>query len=164
MREEGVDILNKLHLKAAGAADGEVGIVGENAHAEGHGAAGKLRADAPPAENAEGFIVEFDALVFFAVPTTGLHAGIRLRDVAGNADEEGKGMLGGGDGVSTGSVHDDDATARCGIHIDIVHAHACAADDLQICGSFQNSGGHFGLTADDESGELRDDFDNLSLG
>ena len=73
-------------------------------------------------------------------------------------------MLGGGDGVSTGSVHDDDTTARCGIHIDIVHAHAGSADDLQICGGFQNSGGHFGLTADDESGEFRDDFNNLRLG
>jgi hypothetical protein len=73
-------------------------------------------------------------------------------------------MLGGGDGISTGSVHDDDTTARCGIHIDIVNANTGTADDLQIRGGFQNSGGHFGLTADHESGEFRDDFDNLSLG
>ena len=163
LREEAVDILDKLDLEAAGAADGKIGIVGENAHAEGHGAAGKLRADAAHAENAEGFVVELDALVFFAVPASGFHAGIGLRDVASDTDKEGKGMLGGGDGIATGSVHDDDTTARCGIHIDIVHAHTGAADDLQVRSGLQNSGGDFGLAADDESREFRDDFDNLSL-
>jgi hypothetical protein len=73
-------------------------------------------------------------------------------------------MLGGGDGIATGSVHDDDTTARCGIHIDIVHSHTGATNDLQVRSGFQNSGGDFGLAADDESREFRDDFDNLSLG
>ena len=164
LREEGVDILDKLHLEAAGAADGKIGIVGENAHTEGHGAAGKFRADAAHAEDAEGFIVELDALIFFAVPTTGLHAGIGLRDIAGDADKERKGMLGGGNGVATGSVHDDDTTTRCGIHIDIVHAHAGTTDDFEICGGLKDGGGHFGLAANDEGGKLWNDLDDLSLG
>ena len=73
-------------------------------------------------------------------------------------------MLGGGDGISSRSVHDDDTTTRCGIHIDIVHTHTSPANDFEICGGFKDGSSHFGLAADDESGKFGDNFDDLSLG
>jgi hypothetical protein len=70
-------------------------------------------------------------------------------------------MLGGGDGISPGSVHDDDPSACGGIHIDIVHTHTGATDDFEICGGFEDGCRHFGLAADDKRGELGDDLDDF---
>ena len=94
LRKERVDIFDEFHLHASGTAYREVGIVGQYTHAKGHGAAGEFGADAAHAENAEGFIVELDAFIFFAIPLAGFDAGIGLRDVAGDAHEEREGMLG----------------------------------------------------------------------
>ena len=87
-----------------------------------------------------------------------------MRDVAGDADEKRKGVLGGGDRVSAGGVHHDHATARGGIHIHIVHAHTGTADDAELRGGVEHGSGDFRLTADDESGKFGDDFDEFGFG
>ena len=78
--EDVIEVLHQLDLKGAGATLGEVGIVSEDAHAERHGAAGDLRADAAHAEDGEAFVVELGAFEAFAVPLAGPDRGMGLGD------------------------------------------------------------------------------------
>jgi hypothetical protein len=56
------EIVGELDLQAAGAALHEVGIVGDDVHAKGDGAAGDFATDAAHADDAEGLAAEFRAL------------------------------------------------------------------------------------------------------
>ncbi len=47
-------------------------------------------------------------------------------------DHEAEGELGDGDGVGAGGVHDDDAAAGGLVGVDVVDAHAGAADDAEF--------------------------------
>ena len=73
-----------------------------------------------------------------------------LRDVAKERQREGKGVLGGGDGVRFGGVGDDDAAARRGRDVDVVDAGAGAADHLEVGGALDQLGGHLGRRADQD--------------
>ena len=70
-------------------------------------------------------------------------------------------MLGGGDRVAAGGVHHDHAAFRGGLDIDVIHADAGAADDLEVGGGGDELCGDFCLAADDERGELGDDLEEL---
>ncbi len=163
-RQEVVQILEKLHLQRARPAGREVGIVRGDAHPERDGAAGEFAADAAHAEDAEGFAVQFHALEFLAVPFAGGDAGVRLRDGPGGRNQEGKRVFGGRDGVAVGRVHHDDAPARRGLDVHVVHAHAGAADHAQVGGGFEHFGGDFGLAAHDERGVAGDFCDQFAFG
>ena len=65
-------------------------------------------------------------------------------------------MLGGGDGVAEGRVHDDHTIAGAGVDVDIVDADTGAADDLQVAGLFQQFRRHLGRGADGEAIVVRD--------
>jgi hypothetical protein len=60
-------------------------------------------------------------------------------------------------------VHDHDAALGCGGHVDVVHAHARAADDLQSLRRGERLGRDLGLAADDEGVEVRDLRDQFVL-
>ena len=70
-------------------------------------------------------------------------------------------MFGGRNGVSAGCVQHDDAAPRRRFDIDIVHADAGAADHAQFRSGIQDTGGHFGLAAHDQSAELGDKIDKF---
>jgi hypothetical protein len=72
-------------------------------------------------------------------------------------------VLGGGDRVAEGRVHDDDAAARGGRDVDIVDADAGAADHLEIGRSRNQLLGRLGGRADGETVILADDFEQLFL-
>mgnify|MGYP006200817533 CR=1 FL=1 len=74
-------------LKAAGTADGKVGIVGHNAHAECHRALCNELADTTEANNTEGLVGEFNARPTTAFPTTSnkRSMGLNLRSDEGKA-------------------------------------------------------------------------------
>ncbi len=163
-REQSVEFFNELDLQAPGAADGEVRIVGDNAHTERDGAARELGADAAHAEDAERLVIQFDAFVFFAIPLAGLHAGIGLGNAAGNAHDEGKRVLGGRDRVAAGGVHHDYAVAGGGIDVHVVHTDARTADDFEFRSGIENGCRDFCLAAHDECGERGDDFEKLGFG
>jgi hypothetical protein len=85
------------------------GVVADEVHAEGLGAAGDFEADAAEADDAEGLAAELGALQGFLVPLAGVHGGVGARDGAAHRDHEAEGEFGDGDGVGAGGVHDDDA-------------------------------------------------------
>ena len=133
------------------------GIVADEVHAEGLGAASDFKADAAEADDAERLAAKFGALQRLLLPLAGVHGGVGAGDGAGQRDHEADGEFGDGDGVGAGGVHDDDAATRGGGGVDVVDAYAGAADDaefrrvLKQCGIDLNGG------ADDESvgvGEL----------
>ncbi len=75
------------------------------------------------------FAVKFDALVALSIPLTGLHAGVRLRNIPRDRNQQGKSMLCRGDGIAARGVHDDHPAARCRVHIHIVDADSCPANE-----------------------------------
>ena len=63
-------------------------------------------------------------------------------------------MLGGRDRVSARRVHDHDAAFRGGLDVDVVDAHASAADDLQARRGGQRLRGHLRRAANDQRVEF----------
>ena len=88
VRQGVFEILDEFDLQRFSAGFGKIGIVGEDAHAEGEGAFGHFGADAAHAENGEGLAVEFDTLETFAIPFAALHAGVGLGDFPGDGDQK----------------------------------------------------------------------------
>src|SRR6266404_8433331 len=70
-------------------------------------------------------------------------------------------MLGRGHRVSARRIQNDDAASRSRLDIDIVHAHAGAADHAEPHTSVQDTGSDLCLTAHNESAELRNKIDKL---
>ena len=56
-------------------------------------------------------------------------------------------MFGGGNGVAAGRVHDDHAALGGCLHVHVVHADACAANDAELLGRGEHLAGDLGLTA-----------------
>ena len=130
---------------------GEERIEAEDLHVEAGGAAGDLAADAAQADDAERLAGELGADELAALPLAGAHAGVGGGDVPGQGHQQGDGVLGGADGVAAGRVHDDDALARGGGHVDVIHADAGADDGPQLAGIFQQLGRDLGAAADDHA-------------
>src|SRR5207244_8225388 len=93
----------------------------KHAHAKGNGAPAELAPDTAHANNAEGLVVEFDALQVFPVPGAALQRRIGPRDVPGKTKQQGKSELSRRDGVGAWRVQHHHAPARCSFNIDIVH-------------------------------------------
>src|ERR1700693_4915731 len=60
-------------------------------------------------------------------------------------------MFGDADGVAAGGVHYQDAAASGGIHVHVVYANSCAADDAEAVGFVEKFGGDAGGAADDQA-------------
>ena len=99
-------------------------VVGGDAHAEPERAARDLLADAAEAEHAERLVGQLDAAEARALPAALLQRRVRLRDVAGEGDEQADGVLGGRDHGRLGRVRDDDPAPRRRLDVDVVDPHA----------------------------------------
>ena len=115
----------------AGDDRGDKGVVADEGHVEGAGAASYLEADAAEADDAEGLAAEFGALERLLVPLAGVHAAVGLRNFATHRDHKAEGEFGDGDGVGAGGVHDDNALAGGSGGVDVIHADAGAADEAE---------------------------------
>ena len=138
-------------------------IVGDDLHAQADGAVGDDGADIAAADDAEHLGGELDAHEAVLLPLAGLCRGIGLRDLARQREHHRDRMLGGGDGIAEGRVHDDDALRRGGGNLDIVDADAGAADHLQVRGLFEDLGRHLGGGADGKAVIIADDGGELIL-
>ncbi len=110
-------------------------------HLQSGGALGDDAADVAQADDADGFVAQFHADEFIALPLAALERGGRLRDVARQRHHQGDGVFARGDVVAPRRVHHDDAFFGGGVGVDVFKAHAGAADDFQIfCGVDQFRG------------------------
>ena len=98
--------------------------------------------------DAEGFVADFDAGKFTAIPTPRFDGGVSCGDVASQGHQHRDGVLGGGHTVALRAVHHDDAAAGGGIEIDVVHADAGAADHAERGGLIDHFARDAGGAAD----------------
>src|SRR5258708_13439164 len=99
-------------MESASAGRGEIGIVGNGAHTESDSAAGDFRSNAAHAKNTERFSVQLHSLKAFSIPFSGFHAGVGLRNVSSDRDQQRKRMLCTGNRFSPLPIHHRDPTPR----------------------------------------------------
>ena len=86
-----------------------------------------------------------------------------LRDLAGERQHQGDGVLGGRDRIAERRVHHDDALGRGGGDLDIVDADAGAADHLEVGRLVEDFRGRLGRGADRKAVIVADDLGELVL-
>ena len=160
----GLRRLDGFHAKLTEAIVRDVRVVGDDPHPEPKRAPRDLLADSAEAEHAERLVGELDAAVRAPLPAALLQRGMRLRDVARERDEEADRVLRGGDDRRLGRVRDDDPTARRGVDVDVVDAHARAPDHLQPLRALDQVGGQLRRGADDDRVVAADDLLERALG
>ena len=159
-----VGIDRQLEAELLGAGVSQEGIVGDHAHPEGEGTLAHFGADAAGAEDAERLAVDFGALKGLPVPFAAAHGAMRGGNLPGERAQHEEGQFGGGDRVATGGVHHDDAPLGGGGDIHVVHAHAGAADDLELFGGLEDLRRHLGLGTHDHGVHVGDEREQLGLG
>ena len=159
-----VQFADEFHAERLGAGFGEERIVGQHLHAEGQRTFRHFATDAAHAEHAEGFAGELDTLKLFPVPLARDHRGVGLRHFAREVEQHGEGQFRRGDRVAARRVHDDHTALRGGFHVNVVHAHAGAADDAQLGGGFENFLGHLGFGTHDHRDHVADDGEQFRFG
>ena len=85
----------------------------------------------PKPRIAERLLVQLDARELRALPLAGGQRHVRLRDVAREREQQRHRVLGRGHDVRLGRVGDDDPALGRGLDVDVVDAHAGAADHAQ---------------------------------
>ena len=124
--------LHLLHADLHGPLRRQERIEGDHLHLQPDGAVGDDRADVAAADDAERLGEQLDAQELGLLPLAGLGGAIGFRDLARQRHHQRDGVLGGGDGIAEGRVHDDDALGGRGLDVDVVDADAGAADHLEV--------------------------------
>ena len=132
-------------------------------HADADGLLADDAADIAGTDDAERLAGDLDAHELRLLPLAGLRGGVGGGKLAGDGEHQRDGMLGGGDRIAEGRVHDDDAAARGGRDIDIVDADAGAADDLEVGRRRDQLFRRLGGGADGEAVIVADDLGELFL-
>ncbi len=79
-----------------------------------------------------------------------MHQFIGAADMASHGQHQGESVLRHGNGIGARRVHDRDPLTGGGVQIDVVHAHAGAANHPQFAGMFEQCGVHLHRRAHDE--------------
>ena len=127
----------------------EIGVIGDDPHAEGPGAHGHPRPDLAQTDHTQRFTVELDAHKGHPVPFAGLDACIGPDEPSGEAEHHAQDLLGDGDRVFFRGKGHHDPQFRGGTNIHVVDAHAGPSDHLTAGGGLQQPGGHLRLIAHD---------------
>ena len=155
--------LGAVDAELAVAVGGDVGVVGQDVHAEALRARRDELADAPEAEDPERLVHHLDAGELRALPLARCQARVRLRNVARQREQQRHRVLGGGDDVRLRRVGDDDpALGRRG-NVDVVHADAGPADHLELLRPLDQLGGDLRRRADDQRVVLGDALGDVAV-
>ena len=134
----------------------DVGVVGDDLHAEGAEPLSDEDADAAQADDADGLLVELDAGVLAALPLAVLQRGVGRSDVARGGQHERHGELRGGDDVGGRGVHDHHAGLGGRLDVDVVEADTGAGDHLQLLGGGEGLGVDLGRAAHQDGVDVGD--------
>ena len=152
------------HAQAGREVGGHEGVVGDEAHTEGGGAARHFGTHAAQAHDAQGFVAHLNAHKGGALPLAGFHAGASLRDIARQRQHQRHGMLGGGHGVAHGGVDHGHAGPGGGVQVNVVHADAGARHYLEVAPGGDDGLGDPGFAADDQGVIIADGGDQFVRG
>ncbi|KAG0506164.1 MAG: hypothetical protein Udaeo_04640 [Candidatus Udaeobacter sp.] len=158
-----VEFIHQFYLQTAGARGGQVRIVSNDSHTKTNCTSAQFAADAAHADNAQRFVVQFDAFEILLVPVFAANVCVSLRNFSRDAEQQRKGMFGSRDGIPARSVQHNDAPAcRC-LDINVIYSNTGAAHDTQFVAGIQNFGGDFGLAAHHQRAERRNQLDEFAL-
>ena len=150
-REQFVEAGRGFEAELGSLGGGDERIEGDDLHVERGGAAGDLAADPAEPDNAERLARQLRADELAAVPAAGLHRRIRRRDLPRQGKQQSDRVFRGGNGVPARRVHDHDALAGGGRHVNVVDADAGPGDGPQLAGVRQHLGRDLSLRADNDS-------------
>ena len=139
-------------------------VVRDHLHAEPAGAGGDQLADAPEAEHAQRLPAQLHASEARALPAAVHQRGVRLRDVAGQRQQQPDRVLRGRHHVRAGCVGHDDAAPRGLVHVHVVDPGTCPAHHLQPRRTPQHAGVDAGLAAHDQRVVVADPVAQLIRG
>ena len=132
-------------------------IKSNHLHADGLGHDAQVLADAAEAHDAQGLALQLDALaVGLLLPLVLTHGVAGDGDVAGAGEHMAHSQLRHGLGGGLGGVLHVDAVGLGVVHVDVVHAHAAADDQLQLAalGLVDVVGADLGLGTDHHHVEI----------
>lgn len=127
-----VDVIEQRDAVMGGTLGRAVRVIADELHAKGGGTLGNKQADVTGAEDAERLVLELLARELGAIPLAFLHGRARCRGVTCGGEHERHGLLGSGHDVGERRVAHDDAALGGSLAVDVVDAHAGAADDLEL--------------------------------
>ena len=133
---------HQLDSQLAGHGSGHERIMRYHFHAEGARPLGHFQSHAPQPDNAQRLAAQLRALQRFLLPLAGTRGGVGPRKMPRQRQHQRKSMLGHGNRVRARGVHHRDAAASSGFQINVVHAHAGAADHPQLGGVRKQIGIH----------------------
>ncbi len=131
-------------------------LVDEDAHVKGAGALDDLPADAAEADDAQRLAGQVHAQERDFVPDAVHDAYAGRGQVAGEAEHEGKGEFGDGDGVCVGAADGLDTASTRALNVDRLQAAVDAGDDGQLRGRVDNSLVEFRAAGDDDGFVVQD--------
>src|SRR5207302_5141848 len=155
--------LDGLDTVALGRFPRQIGVVGDDVHAEAERAPRDLGTDASEPHNAQHLAEELDALEPALFPAAALERGVGRGNAPRERQEQRHGVLGDGGRVAAWRVHHDHAALGRGVHVDRVHARARPADDLELLARRQHGARDLGGAADDQALVLADARDERRL-
>ena len=164
LHEERLERRHELDAELSAALLRHVGVERDDLHAEGRGALGDEDADASETDDAEHLAEELGPLEPGPLPSTGAQGCVRQGDVARLREQERHRVLGRGDDVGLGRVHDEDAARGRGRDVDVVEPDACARDDLESVRSGDDLGGDARRRPDDEGLVVADGAGEVARG
>ena len=110
-----------------------IDIKGDDLHADGLGHHAQVLADAAEAHDAQGLALQLDALAIgLLLPLALAHGVTGDGQIPGAGKHMTHGQLGHGLGGSAGGILHVDAVGLGIVHVDVVHTHAAADDQLQL--------------------------------
>ena len=107
-------------------------IVRNHGHVEGAGALGDFQAHSPQPDDAKRLAAQLGALQRLLLPLAGMHERVGAAQVARHGQHQPQGVLGDRHRVCAGGVHHGDALLGGGFQVDVIHAHAGAADHAEL--------------------------------
>ena len=156
--EQLVERLDLLDAQVAEPVAPDERVVGDDVHRQPERAPRDLLSDPPEADHAERLPGQLDSAVARALPATLLQGGMRLRDVAGERDDQPDRLLRRRHDRRLGRVRDDDPATCRGVHVHVVDADAGTADDLQARPTLDDVAGQLRRRPDDDGVVAGDDL------
>ncbi len=151
LRVDLLAVLGLLDAQLAVALGRDEWVEGKHAHTKAARTRGDELADAPEAEDAKRLLVQLDAGELRALPLAAGERGVSLGNVARQGKQQGHRVLGRGHNVRLRSIGDDDAAARGGLHVDVVHADTGATDHTQVLCGIDQLGRHLCRRTDQDA-------------
>ena len=156
--EQLVERLDLLDAQVAEPVAPDERVVGDDVHRQPERAPRDLLSDPPEADHAERLPGQLDSAVARALPATLLQGRMRLRDVAGERDDQPDRLLRRRHDRRLGRVRDDDPATCRGVHVHVVDADAGTADDLQPRPTLDDVAGQLRRRPDDDGVVAGDDL------